>query len=335
MSRVLRFGIMGVVLIVLIIFGRDKLSKNVLVSSAQSPAIQLQATVTPMPTLVPTPTTDFLVPITSLAAADGLVWNDLNGDGLQSVDEPGLSNVPVSLLDRSGSVVATAVTDNNGIYQFKNMTPGVYSVKIAAPPDFVFSPTGQGANELVDNDVDANSQTSQILLLAGDNSLVWTAGLYQPTAALEKQPGSVQTPPGTAISLCVRGNYSLGGVSVVAIDELPNKYCVRVFLWHPVVDIGPIPENAGDMLSDVTFQEIYNQDFFLPQVDAADQPQKIKVCYAVPLGKSGQIYFLDFYNSHFEQQAGNAKWVPLETTVENGIACAAAESSGGYSLIGK
>jgi hypothetical protein len=337
MSRVIRLGILGVVAVLLIFLGRNKLTTTGLVTTAYSQPIQVQLQPTPtlMPTPVVTPTLEYLVPVTSLAAANGLIWDDLNGDGLQSVDEPGIENVSVNLLDSAGAIVATALTDSNGVYQFKDMTPGVYSVKITAPPDYVFSPQNQGANELVDNDVADNSQTTQVLLLAGDNSLVWTAGLYQPTAALEPKPGSVQPPSEAEVELCTTGNFSLGGVSVVAIDQLGPDYCVRVFLWRPVVDIAPIPLNVGDILSDVTFQEVYHQDIFTQKYDAPDQQEPIKVCYAVPLGKSGQIYFLDFYSPHFEPQAAKAKWVPLETTVENGIACAESGTSGGYTLIGK
>ncbi len=48
-----------------------------------------------------------------------LVWNDINMDGVQDPDEPGISGITVELFDGS-SVVATAVTDGNGNYIFSN-----------------------------------------------------------------------------------------------------------------------------------------------------------------------------------------------------------------------
>jgi hypothetical protein len=49
----------------------------------------------------------------------GYVFNDLNNNGLLDPGESGLANVPLELRNASGAVIASAVTDANGYYQFK------------------------------------------------------------------------------------------------------------------------------------------------------------------------------------------------------------------------
>lgn len=62
------------------------------------------------------------------------VWRDDNGDGVQDGGEPGLLGVTVELRDAVGtSVLATAVTDANGFYQFENLAAGTYTVCAGQP----------------------------------------------------------------------------------------------------------------------------------------------------------------------------------------------------------
>lgn len=63
---------------------------------------------------------------------------DLDGDGLQTLGEPGIGGVTVTLLDGNGDIVTTdadgntitgiTTTDTDGSYLFDNLPPGVYSV---------------------------------------------------------------------------------------------------------------------------------------------------------------------------------------------------------------
>ena len=48
------------------------------------------------------------------------VWDDLDGDGVQDPNEPGLDGVTVQLFSQGGAVLATAVTANGGQYYFSS-----------------------------------------------------------------------------------------------------------------------------------------------------------------------------------------------------------------------
>lgn len=59
----------------------------------------------------------------------GKVFNDLDGNGTQSVEEPGIGSVTVEVRDaETGQIVATAVTSGSGIYLVSRLSPGLYDV---------------------------------------------------------------------------------------------------------------------------------------------------------------------------------------------------------------
>ena len=64
----------------------------------------------------------------------GQKFNDLDGDGVKDVGEPGLQGVTIRLDKGSDGVVdASTTTDSNGNYSFTNLGPGVYRIREVAP----------------------------------------------------------------------------------------------------------------------------------------------------------------------------------------------------------
>ena len=89
-----------------------------------------------------------------MAGLGDFVWHDLNRDGIQQTNEPGISNVTVQLVNCTNNVVlATTATDTNGLYLFFNLCPGQYKVTFALPPNFQFTLPNVGTNTL-DSDAD-------------------------------------------------------------------------------------------------------------------------------------------------------------------------------------
>jgi protocatechuate 3,4-dioxygenase beta subunit len=81
------------------------------------------------------------------------VWADCNNNGIQDGTEAGVPGVTVKLLDASGNVVATTLTDGNGNYVFKDLMPGTYSVQFVAPTGYLFTTKDVGTNDAIDSDV--------------------------------------------------------------------------------------------------------------------------------------------------------------------------------------
>ena len=61
----------------------------------------------------------------------GFVFEDLDGNGVQDVMEPGIPGVGVELEELfNGSVVTSITTDANGLYGFFDLIPGSYNVMV-------------------------------------------------------------------------------------------------------------------------------------------------------------------------------------------------------------
>jgi hypothetical protein len=150
--------------------------------------------------------------------------------------------------------------------------------------------------------------------------------------AAKPDPGSVK-PPRPEIKFCDNGIYSVGGVATFTVNDLAPGYCLEAFLHNKNYAIGRIPDGAGNILAHVTFLRVFYQGQFTYDVPPEDGD--IKICFAVPPGKQAEIYFYDHYAARFGKGTGQPAWEPLPTTLENGLACAPAQTSGAYALIGK
>ena len=67
-------------------------------------------------------------------AIDSVVFSDLDGNGEQNPGELGISGVTILLLDDTGNVIATTITDSDGNYNFDNVAPGNYTVVVGPGP---------------------------------------------------------------------------------------------------------------------------------------------------------------------------------------------------------
>ncbi|MDD2669535.1 SdrD B-like domain-containing protein, partial [Zoogloea sp.] len=113
------------------------------------------------------------------------VWLDTNKNGVQDTGEAGITGVTVKLLNAAGTVVASATTDANGNYLFKDLVPGDYSVQVVAPAGYAFTSKDLGGNDATDSDVDQTTgKTITTTLESGENDLSWDAGLSQQTASI-------------------------------------------------------------------------------------------------------------------------------------------------------
>ena len=68
------------------------------------------------------------------ASVAGVVWADLNGDGLFDEDESGLPNVEIALAETDSQSITTT-TDENGAYDFSDLPAGTYILSVSAIPD--------------------------------------------------------------------------------------------------------------------------------------------------------------------------------------------------------
>jgi hypothetical protein len=108
------------------------------------------------------------------------VWNDLNENGVQDANEPGVAGVTVTLYNSTGTAVGTTVTDANGEYQFVNLANGSYSVGFSNIPNgYRFTGKDLGANDNTDSDADGLGRTPLVSLTGSTSNQTLDAGIAQ------------------------------------------------------------------------------------------------------------------------------------------------------------
>ena len=110
-------------------------------TQTSTPTRTLSPTASNTPTITPTGTststsTPTVTPTPSTGVIAGQVWNDLNGNGLKDIGEPGLPGATIALLDKLQNELQSWVTAGNGNYQFSGLEPGTYIVRETNPPGF-------------------------------------------------------------------------------------------------------------------------------------------------------------------------------------------------------
>ncbi len=105
------------------------------------------------------------------------VWNDLDEDGIQDSNEPGVAGVTVELYSEGGIKAGTTVTNSAGNYIFTDVIPGKYFVKFILPTGYTFTLKDQGSDNEIDSDAGSDGKTALTLLHPGVCDLSWDAGL--------------------------------------------------------------------------------------------------------------------------------------------------------------
>ena len=112
------------------------------------------------------------------------VWHDINKNGLQDNGEPGVKEVPVNLLSNgSNTLVRSTVTDNDGLYQFKDVPAGSYSIEFVLPDNFAFTQRDAG-DDAIDSDAEPTTgRTVAFAVIKDQHLLTWDAGLKERTTS--------------------------------------------------------------------------------------------------------------------------------------------------------
>ena len=122
--------------------------------------------------------------------ASGTTFEDLDGDGIQDIDEPGIPGVNVILMDCNGTTIATTTTDPDGNYSFGNLLLGNYQIRFDISTNtnnidnYRPSLAGQGTNPALDSDINPNTSTTDCLPFDPANGVDIDAGFSQPTGTV-------------------------------------------------------------------------------------------------------------------------------------------------------
>ncbi len=114
----------------------------------------------------------------------GVVWFDMDADGILDPGESGVAGVTVNLRDSTGAVVRTWLTDGSGEFPFFLLEVGYYVLEFLPPVGvgYAFSPPNQGGNDAVDSDVvdPVTGRTASFYVAPDGHVQDVFAGLYFP-----------------------------------------------------------------------------------------------------------------------------------------------------------
>ena len=112
------------------------------------------------------------------ASMGNFVWDDLNTDGIQSANEPGLPGVVIQLQTCSGIMVDSKISGPAGAFSFAGIAAGSYQMRYLLPADYHFSQTQQGSNYRFDSNADPVTGLTPCLSLSdGQQRLAIDAGM--------------------------------------------------------------------------------------------------------------------------------------------------------------
>jgi choice-of-anchor A domain-containing protein/uncharacterized repeat protein (TIGR01451 family) len=106
------------------------------------------------------------------------VWNDLNGNGIQDSNEPGISGILVELHNCVGTLISNRITDSQGKYTFINVPQGSYYIMVVTS-EYTSSPQNQGSDDAKDSDIGADGKTACFNVAANVTNLTVDAGLVK------------------------------------------------------------------------------------------------------------------------------------------------------------
>lgn len=72
----------------------------------------------------------------ALGGLTGTIFNDVDGSGVHGLFEPELAGIAVTIRDSSNNIITTVLSGPNGTYLVQGLTPGAYTVNVAALPNF-------------------------------------------------------------------------------------------------------------------------------------------------------------------------------------------------------
>ncbi|QSV45388.1 SdrD B-like domain-containing protein [Geobacter benzoatilyticus] len=96
------------------------------------------------------------------------VWEDLNSNGIQDADEPGIGGVTMILKDKDGNQITTVTTDANGFYSFTGLCPAQYTVEVVTPDGYL--PTSPcSLDQTTGNDSSCSPATVDLIFANSSN----------------------------------------------------------------------------------------------------------------------------------------------------------------------
>ena len=202
--------------------------------------------------------------VQAMTTVSGVVFNDVNENGIQEGTEPTINGVTVTLFDDNDVVIGTTTTTGAGAYIFTGIPSADYYVTFnpttAGITDFEYSTQDQGGNDALDSDVNATGTT-----------VTFTVDAATPTPVIDVNAGVIFAGGnimGFAWKDCNDGIFTTGE------ERLANV---------PVVLLGQ--DMAGNTISESTITDMTGAYSFM------SLPQgSYTITFGIPAAPTGLAY---------------------------------------------
>ncbi len=126
-------------------------------------------------------------------SVEGMIWHDLNSNGLQDAGEAGFAGAAVMLYNETNGVDRKVSSDENGVYHFDRLAEGEYALTVTLPDGVMFTLPG-GESLFTDGYMLTQSTTVSVVKNA--------------TAAVQK----IGAMPATALEITVYNDLNANGL---------------------------------------------------------------------------------------------------------------------------
>jgi autotransporter-associated beta strand protein len=161
------------------------------------------------------------------------VWSDLNGNGLQDLNEAGLAGAGVELHSSADATVgnaddvliAQAVTDAAGHYSFDNLSSGVnYYLTFRLPSAYTFTSKDAGGDDALDSDANSAGITNLFTMSPDEINLNLDAGVVGSASGFgwASSGGGANDEYGRAVAADTEGNIYVAGTFYATADFDPG-----------------------------------------------------------------------------------------------------------------
>ena len=181
------------------------------------------------------------------AGLGNYVWTDADRNGVQDPSESGLAGVTVQLFNSANQLVATVITDANGMYNFSNIAPGTYYVQTTPPNDYFVTGQAAGGNATADSDVNPTTGRSANFTLA--------AGSYNTAVDIGMQPPL--SLPVTYLGINVYAKNKQVFLDWATSSEINNDY----FSIERAQSTSASPKKIGTVMGNGNSNQLNKYDF--------------------------------------------------------------------------
>ena len=155
----------------------------------------------------------------------GVIWEDINANGVKEPNEPAIADAKVMLtdlegnyiLDADGNKVEVFITQEDGKYLFCRIIPGKYKIKVELPPDYVTT-TKDATNDNNDSDINNGGESDIIDTTSGEEIVINDGGAYKPGCI-----GDFVFKDTNANGIQDENDTPIEGAIVMLLDENGNK----------------------------------------------------------------------------------------------------------------